>query len=255
MAVDPWSSQIYVSTNSGAIWTQTGPSLNISVSEWVSVASSADGTKLVAATDIDAGIYASTNSGADWTQTSAPYNCWVSIASSADGNKLVAVSSSGIYTSTNSGVTWTQTSAPGASWHSVASSADGSNLVAVVNGGGIYISTNSGVAWTQTSAPNTNWYSVASSADGTKLAAVVNSGGIWIAQATIMPILTGATVPGSGQFQFVFNTISNVNYTIQYSTTLTNWTSFLTTNGYDGPLIVTDSNATFPQCFYRVMLQ
>src|SRR6266536_810154 len=66
---------------------------------WNSVASSADGTKLVAAARefldscgiySDGLIYTSPDSGATWTQTSAPTNSWQSVASSADGTKLVA---------------------------------------------------------------------------------------------------------------------------------------------------------------------
>jgi hypothetical protein len=160
---------------------------------WASVASSADGSKLVAVAYIElGGIYTSTNSGVTWTQTNAaPVNlAWSSVASSADGTKLVALADSyypeadfqgGIYISTNSGVSWFQTSAPSGNtdnWSSVASSADGCKLVAVMQAndgadGGIYTSTDSGADWTLTSAPNTNWISVASSADGTKLAAVV----------------------------------------------------------------------------------
>src|ERR1017187_10351692 len=158
-------------------WTQTGaPSTN-----WYSVASSADGTKLVAEV-VSGGIYTSTNSGATWTLTSAPSESWQGVASSADGVKLVAtVNGGGIYTSTNSGGTWTQTSLPGTEWLSVASSADGTKLIAGdISGGppgfGIYTSTNSGVTWISNSVSsfrfNLNWSSVAMSADGTKLVAV-----------------------------------------------------------------------------------
>ena len=131
-------------------WTQTGAPSN----HWFSVASSADGTKMVAVASGD-GIYTSTNSGMTWAQTSAPTNqFWSSAASSADGNKLVAVAQSGvIYTSTNSWDTWISNNVPSENWSSVASSADGSKLVAVApfdssqNGNSpsqIYTSTNSG---------------------------------------------------------------------------------------------------------------
>ncbi len=159
----------------GAIWIRTSaPSKS-----WQSVASSSDGTKLVAAVS-SGGIYTSINSGATWTQTSAPTESWESVASSSDGTKLVAVVyGGGIYTSADSGATWTQTTAPTEYWQSVASSSDGTKLVAVVLvSGGIYTSTDSGATWTQTSAPNASWTSVASSSDGTKLVAA-NSSGIY----------------------------------------------------------------------------
>jgi len=134
------SGGIYTSTDYGANWTLTSaPS-----SRWVSVASSANGTKLVAVNTIvnDSGnkIYTSIDSGATWTLTSAPPNIWSSVASSADGNNLVAVAiPKKIYISTNSGATWSiLTGSISDVWSSVAISADGSKIVAVVYGGGIY---------------------------------------------------------------------------------------------------------------------
>src|SRR5271154_2386453 len=86
------------------------------------IASSADGTKLVAG--ISGWIYTSTNSGVTWISNNVPHIAWPAIASSADGNKLAAVAQGGgIYTTTNSGVLWTQTIAPTNNWLSIASSA------------------------------------------------------------------------------------------------------------------------------------
>jgi hypothetical protein len=138
---------------------------------WRSVASSADGNKLVAVESFGQ-IYTSTDSGTNWTARDSNRN-WYSVASSADGSKLVAVVQSGqIYTSTDSGTNWTARDSSRV-WNSVASSADGSKLVAVVyNGGQIYTSTDSGTNWTARDS-NRSWFSVASSADGSKLVAVV----------------------------------------------------------------------------------
>ncbi len=148
---------------------------------WRAVASSSDGTKLIAgpSTDlfIDWPVYISTNSGATWTPSGASGSYWVSVASSSDGSKLVAAATdwdfSSIYTSANSGATWTLTSAPSTDWVSVASSTNGTKLVAATSDDSIYTSTNSGATWTQTSAPSTNWVSVASSSNGSKLVAAV----------------------------------------------------------------------------------
>jgi hypothetical protein len=158
---------------------------------WRSVASSADGTKLVAVV-LGGQIYTSTNSGVTWAARDQNRN-WASVASSADGTKLVAVVNGGqIYTSTNSGATWAAQD-QNRNWVSVASSADGTRLVAVVFGGQIYTSTNSGATWAAQD-QNRNWVSVASSADGTRLVAVAGgqiytsySGGIdgtWVARGT-----------------------------------------------------------------------
>jgi len=175
-------------------WKQTSAPQNL----WISVAASADGTKLVAVGSYGGGnIYLSTNSGVTWALSGAQGSA---VASSSDGTKLAAAASpGGIITSTNSGTTWTPTSAPNAFWCSIASSSNGVKLVAGLDSdtttGGIYTSADSGNTWTKTSAPArtsypvTWWNSVASSSDGTKLAAVeyntpaiytsADSGGTW----------------------------------------------------------------------------
>jgi photosystem II stability/assembly factor-like uncharacterized protein len=203
---------------SAQTWTPT----SAPITNWTSVASSADGTKLAATAGLNeggqqpqGGIYVSTNAGASWTQTSAPITNWICIASSADGTKLVAGSGSiyfdgAIYISTDSGKTWIEqtNNVPIMNFASIASSADGTKLVAIGNsvGGGVICTTsNSGVTW------NTTNYSsfiggyitaVASSADGTKLVVVssqeisgnygviytsTNSGVTWIQQTNAPP--------------------------------------------------------------------
>lgn len=169
---------------------------------WVSVASSADGTKLAAAsTLIQSGtgqIYNSTNSGLNWTvQTNAPATEWSRVASSADGNKLVAVEAiriensiaesnsptTGIYTSSDSGVTWTlQTNAPSVMfWTSVVSSPDGNRLAATAAFGTVYLSTDAGTNWMDTDLPtNFLWESIATSADGNKLIVAGDPGPIYV---------------------------------------------------------------------------
>lgn len=151
---------------------------------WSSVASSANGSNLVAVAQGLAGlfggpIYTSTNAGATWISNSAPVTNWMSVACSTDGTKLVAVAGAGsahtvgpIYTSANSGATWTSNSAPITNWMSVASSADGSRLVAVTYGGGIY--TNSGTSWAASPISvggpfPPSWLSVGSSPNGSNL--------------------------------------------------------------------------------------
>ena len=173
---------VYVSTNSGGVWTLTSaPQTN----GWVSVASSADGTKLVALSF--EGIYVSGDSGASWIMTTNPFVYWHTVACSADGTKCIAAGGSrgttGLYNyiSTNSGMTWQPTYDPSAEWLAAASSADGTILAAA--GGPMYVSTNSGATWTQPNALNANWYSIASSADGTKLV-VVGVPGVYISDDT-----------------------------------------------------------------------
>ena len=163
-------------------WTRTSAPSN----NWEAVASSADGSKLIAAGM--SWIYCiSTNSGSTWITNTQPqkgsrHGGWSCIASSADGTKLVGLAGGIIWVSTNSGTTWFSNNVPGVAFFgSVALSADGNKLVAVAGDhssspGSIYTSTNSGITLKQTTAPTNNWMSVASSADGTKLvaAAIIN---------------------------------------------------------------------------------
>ncbi|MCX6926004.1 MAG: sialidase family protein, partial [Verrucomicrobia bacterium] len=131
---------IYRSADAGATWTRTSAPSN----HWTSVASSADGLRLVA--------------------SSAPYLHW-------DGTDWSYIGEGEIYCSADAGATWTRTSAPSNSWSAVASSADGVKLVAAtrpwcpLSDGLIYISSDSGVTWTPTTAPSNDWSAVASSAD------------------------------------------------------------------------------------------
>ena len=246
-------------------WTQTSAPSN----NWSSIASSADGCKLVAAASAssesvitnylpggrsltltnyiysDGLIYISTNSGADWIQSGAPSNNWSAVASSADGTKLVATASGDfIYTSTNSGFDWNVTSAPSNSWVSVVSSADGTTLAAAANGDGIYISTNSGLDWTESDAPITNWNSIACSADGTKEIAA-NGSQVWISEdsgatwtQTDLPSENWAVVCSSADGQRLFaGASSGPNATSTDSGT--SWT----TNNYFSAFFAMQSSA------------
>jgi len=176
---------IYVSTNSGAIWTLA---TNLPNSPYgISIASSADGSKLMAAafaTDGSSGaIYTSTNSGFSWVSNSVSTNTlhFLFLASSADASKVATADNYGyIYTSTNLGSTWLQTTAPLGNWQGIASSADGNKLAAVDQGlpfgaGPIYTSTDAGLTWISNNVPSQTWTSISSSADGSILVAVANN--------------------------------------------------------------------------------
>ena len=182
-------SGIFVSDNSGASWTRTSAPTN----NWTSIASSADGKTMVAATAPitikvlqpeaepeeylfnEGSIYRSLDHGTTWSRTTAPTNHWTALGCSADGRQLLALGSGGgdpnssggpgwIYRSSDSGQTWTQTSAPLEDWASVALSADGTLQMAAARshwnldtqlevGGGLCVSTDSGVTWEWSSTP------------------------------------------------------------------------------------------------------
>src|SRR5438552_2980946 len=93
-----------VNVASAQTWTPTGAPTQARTfiagrATWPSVASSADGIKLVAAGrghgyngDFPLPIFTSADSGVTWTQTSAPSNnIWSSAASSAAGTELASV--------------------------------------------------------------------------------------------------------------------------------------------------------------------
>jgi len=157
-------------------WVQTTAPSNF----WFSVASSADGSKLVAVNKGLNGesIWTSTNSGTTWVPNEALSGELTFVSSSADGSALTVLSpSQPVYTSTDSGNTWMQT-LPGNDpepWSSAAMSADGTNVfltsIGASNPPSIYSSTNLGAIWKTTSAPNEFWHTVACSADGTKVIA------------------------------------------------------------------------------------
>jgi len=179
-------------------WTPSGASpLN-----WRAIASSADGSQLVAvASSTGGGIFTSIDSGLTW---SGPFGGlssanWYAVASSADGSKLpAAVNGGDIYT--NSGTSWTAAFGA-ANWVALASSADGTKLIAAAAGLGVYVSSNSGASWTQV-VGGANWISVASSADGTKMIAAISGGGIYGNSSGSWLLLSGST-PASGTWASV----------------------------------------------------
>ncbi|MFM2294474.1 MAG: hypothetical protein RLZZ350_887 [Verrucomicrobiota bacterium] len=150
------------------------PAGNAPSNNWVAVASSADGLKLVGAIGYR-GLYVSTNGGTTWkpTPVRAP-QLWQSVASSTNGNRLAAIYYGGpVFISTNSGTTWTSnTAAP--SCYAVASSGDGSKLAAIDSTRAVlFISTNFGLNWTQVTPPATPVTSVCIPTDGSRLLATV----------------------------------------------------------------------------------
>jgi hypothetical protein len=68
------------------------------------------------------------------------------------------------------------------------------------------------------------------------------------------PTLTGPVWLGNGHFQFTFNTVAGLNYTVQYSTNLATWWSWITLGGSGAPLTITDTSANSPTRVYRVQL-
>jgi len=230
------SNGVYTSANSGMSW-----SSNIVPSAyWSAVASSADGTRLLAVSTTDIPsyayrIYVSQSSGATWSLSSAPALDWTSVASCADGKRQVAAATTtayspgAIYVSADSGTNWVPTSAPNYMWRSVAISADGSKLVAAAPYDNsaqvlvpVYISTNAGTTWTPIKSLSRLWEKVASSADGNRLFAISGFGEIWTWQTT--PVLS-LSVAASAREVALGWTVPSANFGLESSTDLTSWTN------------------------------
>ena len=171
----------------GQSWTQTSAPFTT----WSCVASSADGSKLVAA--VNGGyVYTSTNSGFSWTRTSAPSNSWTSVACSANGAEIFAASAlllnSPIYHSADSGTSWAPTDQTGVTC--LACSADGVE-VAGAAGGVVAVSTNSAATWMllrpPAADPEENISLVACSSDGSELAVVETFIGSPLSHLAITP--------------------------------------------------------------------
>ncbi len=213
------SDALYTSADAGRTWRSN----SAPVHTWSAVASSADGTKLVAGSG--GPIYTSPDSGATWVEhyvpvtDDYPYFVWNEIACSADGSRLAAAGSMSmnwslghggglIYTSSNSGEFWQPSSAPNTNWCSIACSADGSRLLAAAfndleypHNAALFISADSGTTWSMCQAPETGklqaHVSVACSADGMTMVAAAagfaslgyivvstNSGVTWSSNST-----------------------------------------------------------------------
>ncbi|CAE7713940.1 unnamed protein product [Symbiodinium sp. CCMP2592] len=151
------------------------------------MAMSADGTKMVAGTNVN--LYTSTDSGATWTQSTEPgTGNWQGLAMSADGSKISAAPSSPTFwISDNGSENWRNISYSSSSWTATAMSDDGSVIV-VASSSEILTSTDGGLNWTKhTAGQYVSYRSVASTANGSYLAAVAPNtqvfGGIFLSTA------------------------------------------------------------------------
>ena len=196
---------VLTSTNGGLDWQTNSPAVP---APWSTVASSADGQRLVVAaggaerTFTNGVLYTSADAGLSWSSNNLPVSSWQSVASSADGKTLLAAVggfvSGPIYVSTNAGASWSLTTAPLTNWQKVALSADGTKLVAMtrVAAPQIMISTNLGASWQSYVLPQAFWSSLALSADGSRLFAAGDQN-IVALQMAPTPMLE--TFPTSGQ--------------------------------------------------------
>jgi len=229
----------------------------LGMKNWQSIASSSDGTKLVAVV-YGGDVYTSTDSGATWVSRSVGNKNWWAVTSSSDGTKLAAVVNPGqIYTSTNSGVSWTlQSGSISGAWRTISSNSDGTKLAAAVFSGYVYTSTDSGVTWVEkTNSGARAWTGICVSDDGLKLAATavagliytsVDSGASWTSrESTRQWQALTCSVDGSKLAAVVSNTgiyLSNnsgVTWSLGNSSSLS-WTSIDSSS--DGSQLIAGNN-------------
>ncbi len=154
---------------------------------WSGIASSADGSKLVACAN-PGRIYTSPDSGSTWTAR-AFEQAWVDVASSANGATLVATWDMDLYVSTDSGVTWVKKLIDWNGWGKVACSADGTVIAVCTTrdysaGYLLHVSTDGGGTFAYCNAQKLPYSDVAMSADGTKIVACVGGGQVWTSADT-----------------------------------------------------------------------
>ncbi len=147
---------------------------------WLSLAASADGQRMYAASGAatGGGIFTSSDAGHTWNGPVGGFNgSWNGVASSADGNTAYAVvPGQAIWFTVNAGTTWSaNSSTTGSNCTLIACSASGTKAVVVTKGGSV-LTNNAAWNWFSTGASVSTWISVACSDSG-NVCAVGNASG------------------------------------------------------------------------------
>ena len=198
----PNNPAILTSTNYGMTWTQqTNFSLVVGpygTSGWQCIASSADGSRLVAGQEYG-GLFSSTSYGLNWSQLNgAGIGFWFSVASASDGSELLA-GGNHEYFSTDYGEDWTYNTVNNGNQYG------GSFAAMSTNGSVLYddtlISTNGGSTWSGNGFPAGN-NSVACSGNGQRVLAGQSSGYLYVSADGAKTALACYTA-GSNNWQCV----------------------------------------------------
>jgi hypothetical protein len=188
MAVGLLAGPIYTSSDYGSTWQARA---NAGNRGWVSIASSADGLKLLACDwgvsgDAGGSLYQSLDGGATWNALAGTGpKKWSSVASSDDGQTLAAIDNAGVVSvSTDAGKTWViRNSLVYGSTKSIAMSGDGKTIGIAAGNSKVYVSKDSGLTWKeQLSLGQRNWISIAISADGKTFLAGINGGYLYLSR-------------------------------------------------------------------------
>ena len=260
------------SSSTGTFAATSAPQQN-----WWSLASSANGQKLIAGLNgatngFGTRTYVSTDYGQTWSDLSPSAvfaEAYVTI--SPDGSHLLnALPDGHLWLSTNDGSSWTNvTPSPTSSWRATATSADGSVVLAADNSGAVYMSTDTGSTWSLSTTMPQGARGAAVSSDGTVLAVTSTGGNIWVstdggtnwnARASAQPWTAiamssngshlAATIGGG---QIYTSTDSGATWTLQATSPALSWTGIASSSSGNRLLAVngsqifesTDSGATW----------
>jgi hypothetical protein len=176
---------------------------------WGTVATSADGTRIVAAGN-PGGVYVSTNSGLSWVQTSVGVSLWKAAVCSTNGNVMAVAAPYdpaqpfypvyGVHISTNGGVTWTKANVTdNYSWRALAMNDSGSFINAGVDGGGVWQNSPNNLPWqyavnVPVIAP---WTSLSSDDVGNEYRFATADGRIYYYNYTFGSVFLETTLPAS----------------------------------------------------------
>ncbi len=161
---------VYLSTNNGASWTQTGLDGKSILSLVISGNTSDKSEQVIFAGTLYNGVFLSTNNGTNWTQTTLNNKNVYSLASiwnNFDKSEQVIFAGTdyGLYRSTDYGTSWIHT---GFFNHVYSfaismnnSDKSGQIIFAGTNNNGVFLSTNNGLTWIPTSLNNKSVYSLA----------------------------------------------------------------------------------------------
>lgn len=230
--------ELFYSTNSGSSWTNQGADAG-----WDSVSISSDGSRMWAAST-GSGAWLSINSGTTWTQKRSVGQR--SLSASSDGRVVIAIEGSILKMTSDTGTVWSTVAKPGTQnlpLAGVAVSGNGKNLILAVNNGFLWLSNSAGASWIQSDYNNfsTGSYlqydtnlSVWISRDGLHLASVqlfstdIEENFINAPSAptplNVSVASTNASLSWSAPSSAGDAAVSD--YSIQYSTDGTHWSSF-----------------------------
>ncbi|MFN3660701.1 MAG: WD40/YVTN/BNR-like repeat-containing protein, partial [Brevinematales bacterium] len=185
------------------VWQECEIEGETSPNSWTSIASSADGTRLLACIGWPnkGYIYTSSDGGENWQERKqAGVRFWEKVASSSDGMKLVALSyeegddGGYIYTSSDGGSTWTKRTEAGERWwEAVDISSDGTKIIAAASDSAIYTSLDGGESWYNGDRED-SWDDIALAGNGSLMGGVIegnylylstNAGTNWLAHTNL----------------------------------------------------------------------